>query len=435
MGRIGLYIAGTAGLLALAGCSSYWFEAREPWRAEAEQACLKSGAVKESPAVALLKPIQGPGVCGADFPLKVAALGESTALGFADDLRPPGSVPTAAPAYPQTSYPQQSYPPAYPSRPASSYPQPADPRNGRYTPDPQYSPDPMGESGGASAPVRRGEMSRNAPEPTEEFLPDDDDVVVPNTPYPGGRGQSSDRYRDAPRTVAPALPPRASPVPLRRAQMPVTTTAAVQPAATLSCPIVSALDRWVVDSVQPAAMRWFNQPIVEIRQISAYSCRGMNGQVGARISEHAFGNALDVAGFTLADGRKISVRDGWHGAPEEQGFLRDVQSAACDQFTTVLAPGSNRFHYDHIHVDLMRRSSGRRICEPGAVSGDEVAARAAQRGSGMARRVEPYDRRDDPFAWRGRGTGPTGSISSRAARKPPARSVNDLLDDEDALED
>jgi hypothetical protein len=116
--------------------------------------------------------------------------------------------------------------------------------------------------------------------------------------------------------------------------------------------------------------------VVEIRQISAYSCRGMNGNPNAHISEHAFGNALDIASFTLADGRKVTVQKGWHGAPEEQGFLRDVQGAACDRFTTVLAPGSNRFHYNHIHVDLMRRRGGRRACNPHAVSGAEVAARA-----------------------------------------------------------
>jgi hypothetical protein len=67
--------------------------------------------------------------------------------------------------------------------------------------------------------------------------------------------------------------------------------------------------------------------------------------------------------------------------PEEQGFLRDVQAAACQQFTTVLAPGSNVYHYDHIHVDLMRRASRRLICQPAAVSGEEVAARAGQRNA------------------------------------------------------
>jgi Extensin-like protein C-terminus len=74
--------------------------------------------------------------------------------------------------------------------------------------------------------------------------------------------------------------------------------------------------------------------------------------------------------------------------PEEQGFLRDIQAAACQQFNTVLAPGSNVYHYDHIHVDLMRRASRRAICEPAAVSGDDVAARAGQRNPYASR--EPY---------------------------------------------
>jgi Extensin-like protein C-terminus len=82
------------------------------------------------------------------------------------------------------------------------------------------------------------------------------------------------------------------------------------------------------------------------------------------------------------------VKDGWHGLPEEQGFLRDVEAGACQQFTTVLAPGSNVYHYDHIHVDLMRRASRRLICQPAAVSGEEVAARAAQRN--------PYASRETP---------------------------------------
>ncbi len=66
-------------------------------------------------------------------------------------------------------------------------------------------------------------------------------------------------------------------------------------------------------------------------------------------------------------------------SPEEQGFLHDVQLAACQEFTTVLAPGANIYHYNHIHVDLMRRSSGRRICEPAAIPGEVVAERARGR--------------------------------------------------------
>jgi hypothetical protein len=132
----------------------------------------------------------------------------------------------------------------------------------------------------------------------------------------------------------------------------------------------------------------------------------MNGDPNAHISEHAFGNALDIAAFIFADGHKLTVEKGWHGSPEEQGFLRDVQGAACDEFTTVLAPGSNRFHYNHIHVDLMRRKGGRRACNPKAVSGEEIAARvrgtyAAKHGdytgsinkkrkTSQGKRIEPF---------------------------------------------
>jgi hypothetical protein len=97
--------------------------------------------------------------------------------------------------------------------------------------------------------------------------------------------------------------------------------------------------------------------------------------------------------------------------PEEQGFLRDVQGAACQQFNTVLAPGSNAYHYDHIHVDLMRRSSRRTICQPAAVSGEEIASR---RGNSYASR--------EPAV--------TGSLGGR--HKPSHRS---RVDEEDEFMD
>ena len=183
------------------------------------------------------------------------------------------------------------------------------------------------------------------------------------------RPASCSRQCDA--AAAGARDAAQSQVPLGRSAVAAVGPVEIKPAATLACPMVSALDRWIIDSVQPAARRWFRQPVVEIRQISAYSCRGMNGQPGARISEHAFGNALDIASFTLADGRRITVKNGWRGSPEEQGFLRDVQGAACEQFNTVLAPGSNRFHYDHFHFDLMRRAQR----QPHLQSGSRFRAR------------------------------------------------------------
>jgi hypothetical protein len=145
----------------------------------------------------------------------------------------------------------------------------------------------------------------------------------------------------------------------------------------------------------------------------------MNGNPNAHISEHAFGNALDVAEFDLADGHKISVQYGWHGTPEEQGFLHDVQAAACDQFTTVLAPGANVYHYNHIHVDLMRHYNGRHICEPGAIPGEVAAARARQQFAARHYGEPSYS------------SGITGSIKSSAH----ARERGNSGEDDDSLPD
>jgi hypothetical protein len=386
-----LYLVGSVVLVSLAGCGRGFFQSaeREPWRAEAEVACLKSGAVKESADVVRIDPISGPGVCGAEFPLKVSAFGEpSSTYGFADeDLRPPANIGNQ-PRWPVSQPPQQGYP--------SSQPYPQQNYQQRST----YPQNAVGQgSYGASS---NGPISLQAP----GVAPDEDEIDLPpegapgqrdgivRSPYPAQQSYPSsqthpprDRY-DAPYSQPQApLPPLG---PSRGAPIEAVGPVAVKPAATLACPIVSVLDRWLADSVQPAAQRWFNSRVVEIKQISAYSCRGMNGNPNAHISEHAFGNALDIAAFTLADGRRITVKDGWHGLPEEQGFLRDVQGAACREFNTVLAPGSNVYHYDHIHVDLMRRATRRYICEPAPVSGEEIAARAAGRNPYASRGRDPY---------------------------------------------
>src|SRR5436190_13157614 len=363
-----LYLVGSFVLVSLAGCGRGFFQSaeREPWRAEAEVACLKSGAVKESPELVRIDPISGPGACGAQFPLKVAALGEgSGSFGFADDLRPPASIGNQ-PRWPIQPAPAATAPPTY---------------SGNALRQPNY---------GAPS---NGPISLTAP----GVDPREDEIDLPaegapqmRDPRGGGSYPAASPYPPRDRYPSSSPPPYSMPYPERPEASqalprlgpargdPINTVGpvAVKPTATLACPIVSVLDRWLADSVQPAAQRWFGSRVVEIKQISAYSCRGMNGNPSAHISEHAFGNALDIAAFTLADGRRIAVKGGWRGMPEEQGFLRDVQASACQQFNTVLAPGSNRHHEDHIHVDLMRRSSGRLICQPAAVSGEQVAGRA-----------------------------------------------------------
>jgi len=357
------FLVGSLVLVMLAGCGRNWIAQREAWRHEAEVACLKSGAVKEGPAVVRIEPIEGPGVCGADFPLKVSALGESNALAYVGAPRPPAAIPNAA---------------------APSWPI-AQPRSAM--PAPTYNPPQIYNSDSPGAPLSL----------TPPGLPQSNDIATAAT-EPPDRGPPN-------RFVPPAALPSSPPPALGPVRAPQYTgalaAAAVNPPATLACPLVSALDQWITGAVQPAAMRWFGQRVVAIKQISAYSCRGMNGNPHAHISEHAFGNALDIAAFTLADGRKVTVKTGWHGLPEEQGFLRDVQGAACAQFTTVLAPGSNRYHYDHFHVDLMRRASGRQVCKPQAVPGEVVAARVRARlakqryDPGVTGAINPPTERND----------------------------------------
>jgi hypothetical protein len=131
--------------------------------------------------------------------------------------------------------------------------------------------------------------------------------------------------------------------------------------ATLNCGMASPLDDWVERVVQPAAQHSFGESVTGITIASSYACRPRNNERGAKMSEHGFGNAVDIGGFTLESGRQVTVLAGWNGGRDEQGFLRQVRAAACDDFMTVLGPG-DAYHRDHIHLDLQNRRSGKHYC-------------------------------------------------------------------------
>lgn len=133
---------------------------------------------------------------------------------------------------------------------------------------------------------------------------------------------------------------------------------------TLACPIVATTEKFLAEIVQPAAMANLGAQVIEMRA-GSYSCRAMNNGSGtSRRSEHSYGNALDIFSFRLNDGREITVRHGWRGSQQEQDFLREVFVGACSIYRTVLGPGADMFHYDHLHVDLARHAGGRRVCRP-----------------------------------------------------------------------
>ena len=126
----------------------------------------------------------------------------------------------------------------------------------------------------------------------------------------------------------------------------------LEPAAVLNCTTALAAARFFQTSGMSAARKHLGARITVVQQASAYVCRQRNGN--DTISEHAFGNALDVSGVTLSDGRQIAVREA-AGSTAEAKFLNYLHEAACGPFLTVLGPGSDPDHADHFHFDMKKR--------------------------------------------------------------------------------
>ena len=125
-----------------------------------------------------------------------------------------------------------------------------------------------------------------------------------------------------------------------------------------TCAVAAALQLWLDRGVQPAAQAAFGARVTRIEHFGAYSCRRIYGRADAPWSEHATGNAIDIAGFVLADGRRIRVLGDWSGDGPEAAFLRQARDAACTSFGTVLSPDYNAAHRDHLHLDQAARGLG-----------------------------------------------------------------------------
>jgi hypothetical protein len=125
-----------------------------------------------------------------------------------------------------------------------------------------------------------------------------------------------------------------------------------------TCAVGAAMRRWTDRAVQPAAREILGQEVTRIEHLGAYSCRRMYGRFSGAWSEHATGNAIDVAAFVLADGTRLSVLQDWDGDDASARFLRTVRDGACDLFGTVLSPEYNAAHADHLHLDQAARGFG-----------------------------------------------------------------------------
>ena len=166
--------------------------------------------------------------------------------------------------------------------------------------------------------------------------------------------------------IAPSVPDIRGPggcggedlVRLEAIMLPDKRKVAVKPAAVLRCTMATAIADWVRTDIAPLAAG-LGTNLSDLDNLDSFQCRGRNGVRGAQLSEHGHANALDVRAFKLANGRSISLTD--------RSVSRDLRESmlhsACTRFTTVLGPGSDGYHEDHVHLDRMERRNNYRICQ------------------------------------------------------------------------
>jgi hypothetical protein len=174
-------------------------------------------------------------------------------------------------------------------------------------------------------------------------------------PAPQPAGAVCGDGRLAGRALAPVVGPGgcgvANPVRLR-----AVSGVALTPATDIDCETARALADWVETALQPAARSKAGVPVGSLKIAAGYACRRVNNRPAGRLSQHALGKAVDIAGFTLSDGRTVTLLEDWNGA--HGPLLRAVWRGACGPFGTVLGPEADRWHADHFHFDTARYRSG-----------------------------------------------------------------------------
>ena len=187
--------------------------------------------------------------------------------------------------------------------------------------------------------------------------------------------------------IAPSLPPITGPgecgapdvVRLDAVVLPDRSRVAIVPPAIVRCTLAEAVASWVREEAAPRAAA-LGAPLTAVSNLASFDCRGRNRISGAPLSEHGKANALDIQGLKLASGREIGLTD--PQAPQD--FREGLKQSVCARFTTVLGPGSDGYHEEHVHVDLAERRGGYRLCEWDVRS---PASAAAQ--TGVARSTAP----------------------------------------------
>jgi hypothetical protein len=165
-------------------------------------------------------------------------------------------------------------------------------------------------------------------------------------------------FTPLPRLMGPGACGGDDMVELQAVLLPDHSRIAIKPAAVLRCAMAVTFSAWLREDVVPRAAK-LGSALREVENYDSYECRSRNRVAGAKISEHAKGNAIDVRAFHLADGRRIAPTD----MMADKDLRVALRASACGRFATVLGPGSDGYHESHIHLDIAARRSGMHMCQ------------------------------------------------------------------------
>jgi hypothetical protein len=189
-------------------------------------------------------------------------------------------------------------------------------------------------------------------------------------------------FQALPKLAGPGECGAADPVRLEAVVLADKSRVAVAPPATLRCTMAQTLAQWLREDVAPDVAK-LGATLRGMENFDSYDCRGRNRVVAAKLSEHGRGNAIDIRGFKLSNGKVVGLTD----VDAAKDFRTDLRTSACTRFNTVLGPGSDGYHESHVHLDLAERRGGYKMCQWDVLDAAEVAARAAAKAAAAAARA------------------------------------------------
>nr|WP_246688665.1 extensin family protein [Mesorhizobium sp. CU3] len=262
-------------------------------------------------------------------------------------------------AHPPRSKGAQSEPQPEPEAQAKSEPQTPD-----VVPTPPEKPTELEPESPGTAPTPPEKPAEGGQEGGgEKMLPDPRSADVPATTMPQEETACRERLKalgvEFEEHKAEQDPEIGCSIPYPIVIKTLSNSIGIAPGAELNCRMAEAVAGFAANVIQPAAKAEFGADVKSIGQASGFVCRPRHGT--RKLSEHAFGNALDIASFTLADGKKVEI--GPTPPEKDAEFLDKVRKAACGPFKTVLGPGADPDHALHFHLDLEPRRHGGTFCQ------------------------------------------------------------------------